>query len=215
MGEPKEGEERLVLSVRPERFEDALRQLMKQGDIISCVREDGHYLYTDLGTEVTKFLDGVVRETPSCVKCRNARDGCELSDGTMLTAEEVCTSYAVSDKQHPACKFFEHSVSVGTLVTLLKAHFHDVAERELKEHAIRYMCDEKGAFPLGKPNPSGTRKHDYLVRLHGEQATSDAGKPVAVDRKGSAKTGSAAAPAHHYVFMGYQLVQSASGDALA
>jgi len=77
---------------------------------------------------------------------------------------------------------------------------------------IRYMRDKKGAYPLGKPNPSGNSKHNYLVRLHGEKATreSDKGKAVAVDRNGNAKANGNDAPAHHYVFMGYQLVSPTS-----
>lgn len=212
-----EGQQLPFLAVPPEKYEDVFRDLMQRGVIISCVREDGKALYTDLATEVTKCLDGVVRETPDCVKCRNTRVGCELPDGTKLTAEEVCASYVVSKKQHPACKFFEHSISVGMLVTVLQTNFRDVAEKTLKEHAIRYMRDKKGAYPLGKPNPSGKIKHDYLVRLHGEKATleSDKGKPVAVDRNGNAKANGNDAPAHHCVFMGYQLVEPTSADAPA
>jgi len=82
---------------------------------------------------------------------------------------------------------------------------------------IRYMRDKKGAYPLGKPNPSGNSKHNYLVRLHGEKATreSDKGKAVAVDRNGNAKANGNDAPAHHYVFMGYRLIEPTSADAPA
>lgn len=196
----------------PSGFEDYLRRWIKQGVIISCVREDGKELYADVAIDMTKFLDGVVRETPNCVKCKSAREGCELSDGTKLTAEEVCKSYAVSNKDHPACKCFEHSISVGMLVKRLQINFRDVAEKTIKKHAICYMREKKGMYPLGKPNLSGRSKHDYLVRLHGEKATRElnTGKPVAVDRNGNAKGNGNDAPAHHYVFMGYQLVSIAS-----
>ena len=95
---------------------------------------------------------------------------------------------------------------------MLQTNFRDVAEKTLKEHAIRYMRDKKHAYPLGKLNPSGNSKHNYLVRLHGEKATreSDKGKAVAVDRNGNAKANGNDAPAHHYVFMGYQLVSPTS-----
>ena len=160
-------------------------------------------------------MDRMVQTTPGCIKCQHTREGCERSDGSTRSAEAICMSYKVSDKQHEACKWFEHSVSVGKLVTVLQAKLSGVTENVLRELAIRYMETNKKAYRLGKPSKS--HASHYLVRLHGLKATHESGKdkPVSVDRTGQAKASANDAPTHHQVFMGYQLVEPASADAPA
>ena len=108
---------------------------------------------TDAWSVVCPFWRAHVREVPGCEKCAATRGSEEIRKA--YTTEGV--NYKGSDPtQKRACCRWDHSLSARQLVEKAQAAFagHGFTDRQLARLAKRFMADNMGAFPLGKPHAS-------------------------------------------------------------
>ena len=109
------------------------------------------------------FWRAHVREVPGCEKCAATRGSEEIR--AAYTTEGV-NGKASDPTRKRACCHWAHSLSARQLVEKAQAAFagHGFTDRLLIPLAKRFMADNMGAFPLGKPHASQS-KLDYQACL--------------------------------------------------
>ena len=111
-----------------------------------------------------------VQPTAGCVKCVTTRDDTEEG----ADAREKYTTQGVNGKgskpdEKDACCKYSHSTDPRRLATAAMAAFPEkqFTTRQLVPLAKRFMKDNMGAFPLGKPHTDRSKsKLDYQARVH-------------------------------------------------
>ena len=114
--------------------------------------------------DVCPFWRDNVREVVDCEKCCQTR----LSEGMFQAAYTTQGSdgKASDATKKQACCRWEHSISIKQLVKKAQTAFpkHNFTDRQLNPLAERFMKDNMGAAPLGKPHRDPSkRKFDYKV----------------------------------------------------
>jgi len=149
---------------------------------------------TDAWSVVCPFWRDHVQKVLDCEKCAATRGSEEIR--AAYTTEGV-NGKGSDPTQKRACCLWAHSLSARQLVEKAQAAFagHGFTDRQLAPLAKRFMADNMGAAPLGKPHASQS-KLDYQVTLY-----SDGQQPRPVKKDGSpAGAGNAQV---YFVYMGY------------